>query len=197
MHHRKTMIYLGVREREGSNPLGKISRARGGCLGTGSLRRTRQAAKSRGEPHRGLDPRMSERANPARFMPRRPPAEHIGRGEGTGGTETSKYPEEEKPNGMPGVAASETGRRPNRRAQRALGRRAGGVAGRAEGGPKTLPGSEKGGGQPNGLGRPAAQGYSPVGEAPLPPGARSRVPPGTWNPAGSRGDHPPSLNTSL
>ena len=105
----------------GRTPPGKISRARGGCLGTGGLRRTRQAAKSRGEPHRGYDPRVSERENPMQQALHRARAERIGSGGGTGGTETSKYPEEEKPNGMPGVAASETGRRPNRRAQRALG----------------------------------------------------------------------------
>ena len=33
----------------------------------------------------------------------------IGRRGGTGGTETSKYPEEEKSTEIPGVAASETG----------------------------------------------------------------------------------------
>ena len=35
------------------------------------------------------------------------PAEHIGRAEATGGTETSKYPEEEKSNEIPLVVASE------------------------------------------------------------------------------------------
>ena len=39
-----------------------------------------------------------------------PPPEHIGRREATRGTETSKYPEEEKSNEMPTVAASEEGR---------------------------------------------------------------------------------------
>ena len=41
---------------------------------------------------------------------RRPRAEHIGPGEATGGTETSKYPEEEKSNEIPRVVASERGR---------------------------------------------------------------------------------------
>ena len=36
-------------------------------------------------------------------------AEHIGQVEGTGGTETSKYPEENKSNEIPKVAASEMG----------------------------------------------------------------------------------------
>ena len=39
------------------------------------------------------------------------PAEHIGRVEATGGTETSKYPEEEKSNEIPLVVASERGPR--------------------------------------------------------------------------------------
>ena len=39
-----------------------------------------------------------------------PHAEHIGMVEATRGTETSKYPEEEKSNEMPTVAASEEGR---------------------------------------------------------------------------------------
>ena len=38
------------------------------------------------------------------------PAEYIGRIEVTGGTETSKYPEEEKSNEIPRVVASERGR---------------------------------------------------------------------------------------
>ena len=38
-----------------------------------------------------------------------PAPEPIGREEATGGTETSKYPEEEKSTEIPGVAASETG----------------------------------------------------------------------------------------
>ena len=38
-----------------------------------------------------------------------PPAECYRREEGTGGTETSQYPEEEKSNEIPGVVASETG----------------------------------------------------------------------------------------
>ena len=44
-----------------------------------------------------------------------PPAERIGRQEATRGTETSKYPEEEKSNEIPLVVASERGPRANRR----------------------------------------------------------------------------------
>ena len=39
-----------------------------------------------------------------------PRAEHIGAPEATRGTETSKYPEEEKSNEIPRVVASESGR---------------------------------------------------------------------------------------
>ena len=42
-------------------------------------------------------------------------AEHIRLGGATGGTETSKYPEERKSIETPGVAASETGLSPNPR----------------------------------------------------------------------------------
>ena len=38
------------------------------------------------------------------------PVEHIGRIEGTRGTETSHYPQEEKETSIPVVAASEVGR---------------------------------------------------------------------------------------
>ena len=72
--------------------------AHGGCLGTGSRRRTRQAAIIRGEGHTPDDPRAPEWENPARREPGDPAPEHIGRGGATGGTETSKYPEEEKSN---------------------------------------------------------------------------------------------------
>lgn len=42
-----------------------------------------------------------------------PPPEYIGRREATGGTETSKYPEEEKSNEIARVAASESAPSPN------------------------------------------------------------------------------------
>ena len=55
-----------------------------------------------------------------------PPPEHIGRQEATRGTETSKYPEEEKSNEIPLVVASERGPRANRRLrERRRGRGAG------------------------------------------------------------------------
>ena len=87
----------------------KILRARGGCLGAGSRRRARQAAISRGEAQTALDPRIPEWGNPAGAMPCYRPPNQIGGQEATGGTETSKYPEEEKSTEIPGVAASETG----------------------------------------------------------------------------------------
>ena len=55
---------------------------------------------------RSADSRMGE---PSRGNALLPAAEPIGGQEATGGTETSKYPEEEKSTEIPGVAASETG----------------------------------------------------------------------------------------
>ena len=49
---------------------------------------------------------------PARGNARARPPERIGRAGTTGGTETSKYPEEEKSNEIPRVAASESGDEP-------------------------------------------------------------------------------------
>ena len=86
----------------------KISRAHGGCLGTGSRRRTRQAAISPGEWQTHLDPGISEWGNPAGVMPCYPRLNQIGRARATGGTETSKYPEEEKSTEIARVAASES-----------------------------------------------------------------------------------------
>ena len=63
--------------------------------------------------------RMGE---PARGHALAAPAEHIGRRRATGGTETSQYPEEEKSNEIPRVAASERGPAQTRARVRALGR---------------------------------------------------------------------------
>ena len=56
-------------------------------------------------------------------------AEHIGLEEATGGTETSKYPEERKSIETPGVAASETGLSPNPRTCKRQGVAARGLLG--------------------------------------------------------------------
>ena len=61
---------------------------------------------------RSGDSRMGE---PARGHALAPPPEYIGRREATGGTETSKYPEEEKSNEIARVAASESAPSPNPR----------------------------------------------------------------------------------
>ena len=108
----------------------KILRAHGGCLGTGSRRRTRQAAISPGEWQTHLDPGISEWGNPAGVMPCYPRLNQIGRREATGGTETSKYPEEEKSTEIARVAASESA--PAQTRARVSGRRCRpGVAGLA------------------------------------------------------------------
>ena len=134
---------------------------------------------------------------PTRGHARVPPDEHIVRQEATRGTETSKYPEEEKSTEIALVAASERARCPNRRDRHsleALVRRC--CGGRRAGAPDPACG-DKSGRQPNGLGRPAGEGESPVGEATPTACPPSRVGPATWNPGRSRGDHPPRLNTLL
>ena len=58
---------------------------------------------------------------PDRGHARSPAPESIGCEEATRGTETSKYPEEEKSTEIAPVAASESGRCPNRRLRHRLG----------------------------------------------------------------------------
>ena len=55
----------------------------------------------------GYDPEISEWGNPAGVMPSHSRLNQIGRGEGTRGSETSKYPEEKKEKSISVVAASE------------------------------------------------------------------------------------------
>ena len=188
-----TYHFLGNRNKRKA----KIVWARGGCLGAGSRRRARQAAIVRGEAQTACDPRVPEWGNPAGVMPRHPGPNKIGPEEATRGTETSKYPEEEKSTEIAPVAASERARRPNRHVRysfRALACR--GCGGRRPG--ACDPGcGDKSGAQPNGLGRPAEGGESPVGEGRRTARPPTRVGPATWNPGRIRGDHPPRLNTLL
>ena len=129
---------LYLRHQSGS--LGwKMLRARGGCLGAGSRRRARQAAISPGEAQTAFDPGIPEWGNPAGAMPRYRRLNQIGRQEATGGTETSKYPEEEKSTEIPGVAASETGPAQTGARVTACGRFRAGVAGRDARGPHPPP----------------------------------------------------------
>ena len=110
LHHEPSGLISG----RGASPLGsKIQRAHGGCLGIGSRRRARQAAISPGEAQTAFDPGIPEWGNPPGAMPWHP--QYIGRREATGGTETSKYPEEEKSNEIARVAASESAPSPNPR----------------------------------------------------------------------------------
>ena len=99
--------------------------------------------------------------------------------EGTRGTETSKYPEEEKEKSIPRVAASEKGGAQTREhapwgcglaKAEAIVRR-------------------------TGLESPARERKSRVIENEK-AAASTRVPQDTRNPVGSRGDHPPRLNTT-
>ena len=103
----------------------KRRRADGGCLGFRRRRRTRQAAKRHGEPQAGADPCVSEWGNPAGWRPVTPI-----QGGRTRGTETSKYPQEEKEN-IDGPSSGERrGQSPNRARRGGLG-----VVGAARGRP--------------------------------------------------------------
>ena len=57
--------------------------------------------KASGSRQTDFDPEMSEWGNPPLVMECVPPPEHIGRLEGTGGIETSQYPEERKATATP------------------------------------------------------------------------------------------------
>ena len=65
-------------------------------------------AKSLGQPSSGLSRGYPNGETPF-AKSEGLPTEHIGRVEVSGGTETSKYPEEKKSKEIPLVAASETG----------------------------------------------------------------------------------------
>ena len=94
-----------------------------------------------------------------------PRPEYIGAGSTTRGTETSKYPEEEKSTEIPPVAASERGRAQTPACAQLMGVAAGGVVGPAFAGAITPAGSHKPPGKRNGMERPAIAGESPVRES--------------------------------
>ena len=166
LHHEPSGLISG----RGASPLGsKIQRAHGGCLGIGSRRRARQAAISPGEAQTAFDPGIPEWGNPAGVMPCYPHLNQIGCEEATGGTETSKYPEERKSTETPGVAASETGPEPKPAHVQATGRCCAGVAGRDIPRACSLGRSYKASWKRNGMGRPAAAGESPVRGSMAPP----------------------------
>ena len=76
-----------------------------------------KGAASRDSPGGGANGPRSRGARmgePDRGHALSPPPESMGRREATRGTETSKYPEEEKSTEIALVAASERARRPNR-----------------------------------------------------------------------------------
>ena len=166
------MIYIIGWHLPGGDPRDrgkKIPRAHGGCLGMGSRRRARQAAISPGEAQTAFDPGIPEWGNPAGVMPCYPHPNEIRCEEATGGTETSKYPEERKSTETPGVAASETGPEPKPAHVQATGRCCAGVAGRAIPRACSLGRSHKATRKRNGMGRPAAAGESPVRGSVWPP----------------------------
>ena len=117
----------------------------------------------------GLRSRDSRMGEPSGGNAPLPAPESIGRQEATGGTETSKYPEERKSTETPGVAASETGPKPKPAHVQATGRCCAGVAGRAIPRACSLGRSYKASWKRNGMGRPAAAGESPVRGSMAPP----------------------------
>ena len=129
----------------------KQDRVERGCLGARSRRRARRAAKrDRGVAckRRAGRTRMGQ---PAIVRAVASAAECIGCARGTGGTETSQYPEEQKSTERPGVVASETGRSPNQ------------WGGDFRLGLEGTPDTSRGRVEPNDLGRSTAGGESPVG----------------------------------
>ena len=125
-----------------------------------------------------------------------PAAERIGGQEATGGTETSKYPEERKSTRDPPSSGERTGASPNRGARKACGRCRPGVEDAASGPRTARPQS-----QSTCRAEDAWEGARNRVRAPYAKaracGPQSGVPPGTRNPAGSRGDRPPRLSTTL
>ena len=159
-----------------------------------------KGAASRDRPRGGANGLRSGGARmgePAGGKPLHLRLKKIGRQEATRGTETSKYPEERKSTETPRVAASESGKAQTRASVEAHGRCRPGVAGRDGAGPWSPRRGEKAVAQRNGMGRPAAEGDSPVREAPPPARSLSRVARDTRNPARSWGDRPPRLSTLL
>ena len=126
-----------------------------------------------------FDPRISEWENPDGAMPVRPPDEKIVRGEATRGTETSKYPEEEKSTEIARVAASESAQAQTHACVKAVRRCRVGCCGAARWGADDPRCGYKGARKRNGMGRPAEQGESPVREAEAAADPRPRVAPGT------------------
>ncbi len=98
---------------------------------------------------------------------------------GTRGTETSKYPEEEKETIDFLSSGERQGKSPNRNAS---------IPGF---GPQTVFHEDS----RMVLGKPAGEGESPVREIGVKP-VGSRVPRDTWNLVGTGGDHPVRLNTT-
>ena len=122
--------------------------------------------------------------------------EHIGRARATGGTETSKYPEERKSKRDPPSSGERKGASPNRGREKRARAAAPGLRARCPGG--APPGrSYKAPPERKTHGKARGTGLEPRTRRQVPPDPRPRVPPGTRNPAGSRGDRPPRLSTAL
>ena len=122
------------------------------------------------------------------------PPEHIGWVQGTRGTETSQYPEEEKATAIPRVVVSERGSSLNRVRVKPAGVAYPGSWDHP-GGAAAPPGSYQSRGQQNGVENPARDGKSPVCEVPCDSRMSSRVGRGPRNPVRICEDHLVRLNT--
>ncbi len=127
----------------------------------------------------GLRSGDSRMGNPPGAMPWHPRPEYIGRREATGGTETSKYPEEEKSTEIARVAASESAPAQTRVRVTARRRCDAGVVGPHRPGLRSPGRGDKGERERNGPDRPARQGEGPVREPPPPARCGARVAPDT------------------
>ena len=161
-----------VRHARGEHRQVKLYRAHGGCLGVQRRGKARQAAKMPGELQMSKDPSVPEWGKPAEEVP------SSRKGGQTRRTETSKYPEEKKSTEISRVAASEKDT-----AQTGALRGTGGAGPHKPHHP-----------QPNRMEGRGADSETLEGER---GGGRvPGVPRDTRNPVGSRGDHPPRLNTA-
>ena len=168
----------------------KLVRAHGGCLGVKGRRRTWQAAKSFGELSTGVDPEISEWGNPPRGMPGERMLNRIGIRGARGELKHLSTLRKRKDSLSSGERKGRS-LNPVRGSVWALRR---GGCKRCRGLPHRPQGVRNRVSRKRALGRPAGEGESPVFERNLAPGS-SLSTTGHANPVGSRGVHPPRLNT--
>ena len=161
-------------------------------------RKSTKGAASRDRPGGGANgprSRDSRMGEPSRRHGRLPRGGHPAGGQ-PGELKHLSTPRRGNQTETPPVAASERGpAQTGRSAKRADVARPGLRARRPVAAPTG--GSHKAASQRKTHGKARGTGLEPRTRSWLPPGSRPRVPPGTRNPAGSRGDRPPRLSTPL